>query len=272
MRTAADCGAPPDHCRYLLANSGKETPRRFAALSALFDEGTILHLKRCGVGPGWQCLEVGAGGGSIAHWLADRVGPAGHVVATDIDPCFLEPAYRHNLAVRRHDIARDPLPSAHFDLVHGRLVLLHVPDREQALQRMISALKPGGWLLTEEYDSASMPPDPKVSPGEVLLKTHLAMLKLFEDGGVDRRYGRLLLGRLRNHRLINVGAEAHVLMFQCGSPGVSTLRANYEQLRSDMIDRNYITPTEIDEDLAKMNDPDFMMPSGILWSAWGRRP
>jgi SAM-dependent methyltransferase len=194
------------------------------------------------------------------------------VIATDIDPCFLEPVNRHNLAVRRHNIAKDPLPRAHFDLVHGRLVLLHVPDREQALQRMICTLKPGGWLLTEEYDSASMPPDPKVSPGEVLLKTHLAMLRLFEDGGVDRRYGRLLFGRLRNYGLADVGAEARVLMFQCGSPGASMLRANYEQLRSEMIDRNYITPGEFDEDLAKMNDPDFMMPSGILWSAWGRRP
>ena len=38
-----------------------------------------------------------------------------------------------------------------------------------------------------------------------------------------------------------------------------------------MIDRNYITATQFDEDLAKLDDPDFMMPSGILWSAWGRR-
>jgi len=65
MRTIADRGRPPEHGQYLLANSGKETARRFAALSALFDEGTILRLNRCGVGPGWQCLEVGAGGGSM---------------------------------------------------------------------------------------------------------------------------------------------------------------------------------------------------------------
>ena len=161
---------------------------------------------------------------------------------------------------------------APFDLVHTRLVLLHVPQREQALERMISALKPGGWLVVEEYDSESMPPDPFVSPGEVLLKAHAAMLRLFEDGGVDRRYGRSLFSRLRAHGLIEIGAEARVFMFGGGSSGASPLKANFEQLRTAMIDRNYITPREFDEDLARLDNPDFMTPSGILWSAWGRRP
>jgi SAM-dependent methyltransferase len=176
-----------------------------------------------------------------------------------------------NMEVLHHNIATDPLPVEAFDLVHTRLVLLHVPQREQALERMIAALKPGGWLVVEEYDSASMPPDPAASPGEVLLRTHLAMMGLFEDAGVDRRYGRLLFARLRAHGLTNVAAEARVFMFECGSPGLSMLRANYDQLRAAMIDGHYITPSQFDEDLALLDDPDFIMPSGILWSAWGRR-
>jgi hypothetical protein len=39
---------------------------RFAALSALFDSSTMRHLADRGVAPGWHCLEVGGGGGSIA--------------------------------------------------------------------------------------------------------------------------------------------------------------------------------------------------------------
>ena len=62
-----------------------------------------------GVGPGWRCLEVGAGAGSIAGWLADRVGPSGQVIATDLDTRFLEQQARPNLEVRRHDVVRDPL-------------------------------------------------------------------------------------------------------------------------------------------------------------------
>jgi SAM-dependent methyltransferase len=258
------------HGDYLLANSGSETQMRFASLSELFDPGTLRHLDGRGVRRGWRCLEVG-GGGSVANWLADCVGPTGHVLATDIDPRFLETLKHPNLEVLRHNVATDPLPEASFDLVHTRLVLLHIPQREQALERMIAALKPAGCLLVEEYDSASMPPDPAVSPGEVLLRTHVAMMKLFEDAGVNRRYGRLLFARLRARGLTNVAAEARVFMFGRGSPGVSMLRTNYDQLRAAMIDGHYITPSQFDEDVARLDDPDFIMPSGILWSAWGHR-
>jgi SAM-dependent methyltransferase len=259
------------HSDYLLANSGREADTRFAALSDLFDDVTIHHLKKCGVGCGWHCLEVGAGGGSIARWLAHHVGRTGHVLATDIDTRFLESIESPNLEVRRHDIAVDSLPQGLFDLVHSRLVLLHVPHREQALARMISGLKPGGWILCEEYDSASMQPDSAVSPGEVLLRTHVAMMSLLEDGGVDRRYGRLLFGRLRTHGLVDVGAEARAFMWQRGSAGVAMLRANFEQLREAMIRGNHITSQQFDDDVARLDDPDFMVPSGILWSVWGRR-
>jgi SAM-dependent methyltransferase len=273
MGNSATGGAPQSAgFTYLLQNAGKEAPARFAALSALFDSGTIRHLEDRGVAPGWHCLEVGGGSGSIASWLADRVGPTGRVLTTDIDPRFLESLQLPNLEVRRHDIATDPLPEAAFDLVHARLVLMHLPERETALARMISALKPGGWLVDEEYDSSSMPPDPAVSPGEVLLQTQVAMMRLLDDGGVDRLYGRRLIGRLRAHGLASVSGEARAFMWQRGSPGAALVRATYELLRGAMIDGNYITQQQFEEDVACLNDPDFLMPSAILWSAWGRRP
>jgi len=265
-------GTRLDYSGYLLDNGATEAPARFAVLSALFDPGTIRHLEACGVGRGWHCLEVGGGSGSIASWLADRVGTTGRVLATDIDPRFLQPIKLPNLEVRRHDIATDPLPEAAFDLVHARLVLMHLPERERALARMISALKPGGWLVDEEYDSSSMPPDAAVSPGEVLLPTQVAMLRLLEDHGVHRLYGRLLFGRLRAHGLVSIGGEARAFMWPRGSSGAALVRATYELLRDAMVDGNYITPQQFEEDIARLDDPDFLMPSPILWSAWGRRP
>jgi len=272
MENSANSGTGSGRSRYLLDNAAREAPQRFAVLSALFDPGTIRHLETCGVERGWNCLEVGGGSGSIACWLADRVGPTGRVMTTDIDPRFLESRNVPNLEVRRHDIAKDPLPEAAFDLVHARLVLMHLPDRETALARMISALKSGGWLVEEEYDSSSMPADPAVSPGEVLLKTQIALAKVLEDGGVDRRYGRQLFERFRAHGLADVGAEGRVFMLQGGSPGAALVRATYELLRGPMIDSDYITPQQFDKDITSLDDPDFLTPSSILWAAWGRRP
>src|SRR5882724_8873761 len=118
---------PQSKSTYLLDNAAPETPARFDALSAMYDPSTIQHLVNCGVGPGWHCLEVGGGSGSIASWMAARVGPTGHVLVTDLDPRFLEKLEASNLEVRRHNIVSDPLPEATFDLIHARLVLIHLP-------------------------------------------------------------------------------------------------------------------------------------------------
>jgi 2-polyprenyl-3-methyl-5-hydroxy-6-metoxy-1,4-benzoquinol methylase len=97
-----------------------------------------------GLTSGWQCLELGAGAGSIACWLAARVGPSGQVVATDIDPRFLQDLKLPNLEVRRHDIRTDALEREAYDLVHCRNLLVHLPDPEQMARRMVAALRPGG--------------------------------------------------------------------------------------------------------------------------------
>ncbi|WP_109484840.1 class I SAM-dependent methyltransferase [Occallatibacter savannae] len=256
---------------YLLANTSPEAPKRFSALAELFDPGTVRHLDRCGVGRGWTCLEVGGGGGSIARWLGERVGPSGHVLVTDIDTRYLEPLNDAGIEVRRHNIVTDAPLEPIFQLVHTRLVLMHLPQRERALERMVAALEPGGWLVVEEYDTASMLPDPEVAAGEVFLKAHRAMLQFFDDGGVDRRYGRKLFARLRAHGLSDVRAEAQVFMFRGGSSGASLLKANLEQLRTPMIERNYISARAFDEDLARLDDSDFITPSGVMWSASGCR-
>jgi SAM-dependent methyltransferase len=258
--------------RYMLDNARDETADRFAALSTLFDSTTTCHLERCGVRCGWRCLEVGAGGGSIATWLADRVGASGAVLATDIEPRFLSALAHPNLEVRRHDIGVDALPERSFDLVHARLVLMHVPDRDEALERMIAALKPGGWIVAEEFDSVSLLPAPDQCPSETRVDTQIALLKLLEDHGVNRLYGRQLYGALRSHGLANVDSEGRVVMLRHGSAGESMLRANYLQLRGKMVEEGYITEDQIESDLKRLQDPHFAMPSAVMWSATGRRP
>ena len=257
---------------YSLDNSSREAPARFDALSGMFDRGSIRHLEDRGVSESWRCLEVGGGGGSITSWLANCVGPTGQVVVTDIDPRFLEPLAAHNVEVRKHNIVTDPLPDAAFDLIHARLVLVHLPEREAVLTRLVSALKPGGWLVDEEFDSVSLLPDPTVSPGEVSLNSQMAVMRLLKDRGVERRFGRLLYGRLRAHGLGEVGAEGRLFMCRGGSSGVSLMRTNFHQLRGALLDAHYITEQEFDQDSARLDDPDFMAPSPIMWTVWGRRP
>src|SRR5205814_3436619 len=95
-------------------------------------------------------------GFEVTMYADAAVGPTGHVLATDIDVSWLTAGDGYE--VRRHDVAADPPPQpGTFDLVHARLVLVHVPDRARALATMAAALRPGGWLLVEDADTALQP-------------------------------------------------------------------------------------------------------------------
>jgi len=244
---------------------------RFAALTNLFDGRTKHRLLQCGVAAGWRCLEVGGGGGSIAGWLSEQVGASGKVVVTDIDTRFLGAFESDNLEIVRHDITQDPMPEGAFDLVHARMILIHLPERDEVLRRLVGVLRPGGWLVCEEFDSVSAPADGVVSPGEVVLKTHGAMQRLSTDNRVERRFGRLLFGRFRALGLAELGADAWLSMVQARSPMAMLLRASYELRRDAMIGAGYVTANEFEGDVARMDADDFMMPSPIMWTVWGRR-
>lgn len=257
---------------YTFDNTGTETATRFSALATIFDPGTIRHLNEIGIGKGWRCLEVGAGGGSIATWLCDRVGDTGHVVATDIDTRFLQTMGRSNLEVWRHDIACDPLPQEAFDLVHFRLVLGHVPSRNEVLGRLIAALRPGGWMLAEEFDSWSLRPDNMLNVAETPLKAFAAMQAVMASHGFDGYYGRRLVGHVRARGLTDLAAEGRLFMFGGGTNGADLTRAAISQTRAEMMAAGSITEAEIEHDLLRLNSADFMMPSGIMWAVRARRP
>jgi len=257
---------------YALDNAASQAADRFGALSELFDPGTIRHLEHRGVASGWHCLEVGGGGGSIATWLSDRVGPTGRVVVTDINTRFLDTLKRPNLEVRRHNIVTDPLPDRAFDLVHARLVLMHLPERDAVLARLCRALKPGGWLLDEEFDVLSLQTDPTVNPYEPPLYAFFALNQVLAERGVDLRFGRLLYGRLRALGLAEIGADARLSAGAAGSAVGRLVRSNYDQLRDAMIEGGHVTPDEIAQDLRRFEDPDSLILTPTLWAVWGRRP
>src|SRR5215472_1971256 len=92
--------------RWAMASTSEEH-RRLLLIEATLDPFTIAHLERIGVAEGWRCLELGAGAGSIAAWLAGRAGAA-HVIATDIRPEHAGVAAEAGVRVLRHDVTRDP--------------------------------------------------------------------------------------------------------------------------------------------------------------------
>ena len=264
---------------YIFDNAAEaETAEYFASLDALYNFRTFRFLETAGIRPGWHCLEVGGGSGAVAAWMADRAGPSGHVLVTDTDPRFVErSAYRRpaHLELRRHDIGTDPLPEQAFDLIHARLVLCHVPQRQQALARLVAALKPRGWLVIEEFDGRIVDkaiPTADAADAERFRKMGRAFGRLLDDRGFEPDWPRRLYGHLKAAGLTEVGMEGHLAVREGGSLGASLDATNYAQVRKEAVTMGLIADAEIDAVLRRLDAPDFVVFSPVMFTAWGRRP
>ncbi|MPZ27790.1 MAG: methyltransferase domain-containing protein [Micromonosporaceae bacterium] len=203
-------------------------------LTTQLDPFTRRRLDRAGARTATRCLEVGAGAGTIAHWLASLVGPNGRVVATDLDPSHIPPHPR--ITSLTHDITRDSLPGQ-FDLIHARLVLAHLPTRHQVLDRLVQALTPGGALVVEEFDASwdrcvLDSPDPDAD--RLFTAYHHALLAVLVAAGADPGWGRNTHRALRQAGLTQVEAEFWSCTWHGGQAGCLLPRTAAGQLAEQL--------------------------------------
>lgn len=258
---------------YLLDNRRPEAGVRFAAFAELFDPVTFRHVDALGIGAGMRCWEVGAGGPSVPLGLARRVGPGGAVVATDIDVSWTRDAAGGVVEVLRHDVAADPPPPGGFDLVHARLVLVHVADRAEALRRMAGALRPGGRLLLEDADPGLQPllcPDESGPEQRLANRLRSGFRALMAERGADLAYGRTLPRLLREAGLEDVRADAY---FPITSPACAVLEAaTVRHIRDRLVAAGLATDEEVDRHLANVESGRLDLATAPMVSAWGRKP
>jgi SAM-dependent methyltransferase len=254
---------------YAFDHAWSEERHRLQLNETMLDAGTIRHLEALGVRPGWRCLEVGAGAGSITRWLCERVGPTGKVVATDIECDFIADFDEPNLEIRTHDIGSDDLEAGTFDLVHSRMVLQHVPARDQALTRMVIALAPGGVLLEEDMDCASLVAS---GPGTALFERVVApLIEVLEAVGYDPCFGRRLPAALRMQGLVDVGAEGRVPIGFGQDVATEMWRLTAERCRRLLMARGGLTEDEFDQFLAVHDNEGFTFLYPVIVAAWGQK-
>jgi SAM-dependent methyltransferase len=209
----------------------------------------------------------------VARWLAARVGPTGRVVATDLDPRFLDGLATAGVEVRRHDILVDPMEEGTFDLVHCRALLCHLDDPRLALARMAAALRPGGWLLVEDADYITFEAagDHPLAPAWNRAASRLAA-SLASSDGVDLHLGRRLPGLFRHLGLEQQGHEGLVRVHPGGSPGANFFRQSFEPFRQGRRQTAGLSDSDVDALIDALGDPSFDFVDAVSYAAWGRRP
>ncbi len=182
------------------------------------DAGTVIRpwlhkatqamLGMAGVKPGSHVLDVAAGAGDQTLDIAERVGPHGYVLATDLSPEILQfaaeqaaAAGHRNVETRVSDGQKLQIEDARFDVVVCRLGLMFFADPLQGLREMVRVLKPGGTVCTMVFGTpqanpcvatlmstarryAGMPPPDPYQPGGLLSLGKPGLIdELFKEAG-----------------------------------------------------------------------------------------
>jgi SAM-dependent methyltransferase len=255
--------------RYAYDQEWQQERARLAGIEALWEPGSRALLEAVGVGAGHRCLEVGAGGGALVEWLAERAGPEGRVLATDLDPRFLEPLAGETVEIRRHDITTGPPERDAFDVVHARLVVEHLPDPRAAVANMAAALRPGGWLVVEDYDWTAFGGDP---PDELTERIGAGVLGVMARGGFNPLYGRRVVSDVAAAGLEDVRGEGRQLVVDDAHPGFAFFRLSFEALRGGAVAAGTMDAADADAFAGRLADGGLRVITPVVVAAIGRRP
>jgi 2-polyprenyl-3-methyl-5-hydroxy-6-metoxy-1,4-benzoquinol methylase len=262
-----------DHEYFAERTRDEEELRRLRLHETYFNAKTFHQLEMLGVTLGWDCLEVGAGNGSVAEWLAQKVGLNGKVVATDINIRFLRFLNVPNLEIRHHDIIKDELESDRYNLAHCRNTLLHIPEPEKAIEKMAKAIRPGGWLFLEDVDYGTEAADtshPEAEYFNKVLKEQLDAVK--KEKMLDPYFGRKLRGFIEKLGFNDVGCEGTIDIVRGGENAALAREMTRRGWADPMIAAGLCTREQVENGLRFYRDPSFYRMGSAQIRVWGRKP
>ena len=262
--------------RYTFDNANEQGPRMLGLLADILDRHStsVLAGPHVHVEPGWHCLDIGPGAGTITGWLADQVGPDGSVTAIDLQPDHVTAG--GNVQVVRGDIRYIDLPHNKYQLIHGRLVTVHLPNPETVLHRLLPALAPGGVLVLSEWDVLSWQnwlahaSGPQVRTAFYAFQQ--ALFHVLKGNGADLSWAGKVPTAMRAAGLELVHSEGFTPL-AAGGTGVCLLHeSNSLQLHHKLVATGLVTSEQLRVLREAMWDPQTLVYAYQMFTTVGRRP
>nr|BFE56464.1 methyltransferase domain-containing protein [Dactylosporangium thailandense] len=256
---------------YMFDNASTQGTTQVDYLSQILDPHTTDVVDGIGVQPGWRVLDIGPGAGSVTTLLAGRVAPSGRVTAVDIAPQHV-PTHPC-IEVVTGDIRTVDLPAGAFDLIHARLVLMHLPERAGLIKRLAGMLRPGGWLVLSDWDCTWRPMLIAAIPAvQAAFETFQDRLAEFAEAhGVDAAWARTAPLDVEAAGLTAVTSVAHTRLFRGGEPGL-LLHASNSRQREDALLAAGMTAAQLQTLRDGMQDPATAGYAYLMFTTVGQRP
>ncbi|MFD0061004.1 class I SAM-dependent methyltransferase [Streptomyces sp. NPDC056690] len=269
--SASARGDMPDGSRYGEAvfrpeQAGEAERIDFGALA--YDDITMARLRGLGAGPGWRCLDIGAGTGTVSRRLLDEAGVES-VLAVDRDVRFLGARPVPGLDVLEADVTAPDFAPGRFRLVHARFVLMHLPEHDRLITALAELVAPGGVLvLSDAVDLTSdRTPD---TPYTVAMRAMWRGLRA--TIGTDVSWVPSYPQLLRGAGLADVAAEIHVPPLLPGSPISRFWADTWERSRAAMLATGLADDTAVDAAVRYLGSDECAALSAGMLTAWGWRP
>jgi SAM-dependent methyltransferase len=254
---------------YILDDASAVEYKRLDLMSKILDPWTRQYLIGLGVGEGWHSLEHGGGNGSIAEWLAAKVGASGSVTAIDINPVLIELVPAQNLSVQQMDLRAGELESESYDLVTCRALLHQIAEyAPQVLARMAEAVKPGGWLMIQEPDFHLAP----TTEPEVWARTWEGLIEWGRASGVDWLIGRKLPSMVAGLGLGHPQAKTDVQNIRGRDRGALYFQLFFAEVRDRLIAAGHLDAGTIDAASALLDDAKYWTQCWMMTAVWVRKP
>lgn len=256
---------------YMFDNATDEAKHQLRFLGEILDPGTRRVLTEVGLAPGWHVTDIGAGAGTLTAWLSDQTAPDGHVTAVDLDPRHIPAA--PNITVRTGDIRHLKLTGSQQAIV-ARLVLMHLPEREQVLAQLAQSLAPGGLIVVADWDCTwrdmiRRSPSPRAT--ELIERFHDALLAFGESCGADMGWAKRAPEAMLRLGLVDVDSHIESRSWR-GGTGICLLhRSNSIQREAELLDAG-MTSEELAELRQVLMDPDLVLSGYLMHTTVGRRP
>ena len=257
--------------RYVITHYDETERQRLDALAALLDPFTFQNLKQIGIEPGWRCLEIGAGTGTVSQWMAEQLDGEGEVFCTDLQTDFISDIHHPLIRVEKLDVTQLPPELEPFDLVVVRAVHHHIPDRDAAARSLVETVRPGGHILYVE---------PDIHPAfcddhPVWKRMWQAFFQWGERHDIDYYTGRRVPAQLAAIGMDILSVRGETILFngsEASKAPRDLYRMTFDKVLQPMLDQGFLSKSDSQEAYALLDNPEVWLMSLCFFATHARKP